>query len=675
MIESFPVPSNPQIAEAARLLHDRDLLRLTFSGHVPPEAVAQLLRMLALDRETLRSRGGPEGVWREDGHGSITLEQIDYAHVLEDKDARFERLHDDLWKSIVHSIVSGQKMMDEIAQQRLLAIAADPAQIGELATAVMAQKCTPDGAPMITTQAATVLAAFRHLASIVSVKAAEKSDATMRNLATAASTLDPHIVMEMLQSDDDPGDTIRVAQRLSGAFDDAKVAQLLATALSNDGQATGRLADVFDTIAPDPERKRRVLTMTRTLLSESTFGQSKQFKAIWSSMEELLISYNDKPFVSEQYRTQLDGAAARGEAVAARDLPEEMPEWADSLGQPNVQKLSVVLIIDLLKLEREAVRAAEIADDMTGLAEDLLIAGDYLDAHRVASALADAANDAKFVAPGACREALFRLASSAAMHEAVAMLGDFEHENLRTFTELCTLVGVAVVDVLGMTLRIQDRTAARIRASDIIVGFGPPAVSRLAPFIDDERAYVQCHTAELLGRIAAPQAVPLLQPLLRRDDPKVVRAAVSAMANINDPAAARAIHTVLRAVTGDQRRAVIDALVAERDARVVPMLVRILEESEPLGKDHSVVLDTLMALKVVHTDNAVRPIARIAGRKRWFARSKNRALKSTAVEALASIGTEESRKALTKAAAEGDRLLRNLARAKLPARVMSEPHQ
>ncbi len=216
-----------------------------------------------------------------------------------------------------------------------------------------------------------------------------------------------------------------------------------------------------------------------------------------------------------------------------------------------------------------------------------------------------------------------------------------------------------------MTLRIQDRTAARVRASEIIVGFGAPAVSRLAPFIDDERAYVQCHTAELLGRIASPQAVPLLQPLLRRDDPKVVRVAVSAMANIDDPAAARAIHTVLRAVTGDQRRAVIDALVAERDARVVPMLVRILEESEPLGKDHAVVLDTLTALKLVHTDNAVRPIARIAERKRWFARSKNMALKSTAVEALASIGTEESRRALAKAAAEGDRLLRKLARAKL----------
>jgi HEAT repeat protein len=665
MIENVPVPANSVVVEAAKLLHERDLLRLTFSGRVPAEAVSTLLRMLTLDRETLRSRGGPAGVWRDEGDDSIALEQIDYVHVLEDKEEHANRAHDDVWKSIVQSIVTGETTMDEVAQQRLLAIAGDAEQIGELAHAVVVSKCTPDGAPMITTQAATVLAAFRHLATIVSVKAADRSDDTMSHLAEAASTLNPHVVMEMLQSDDDPADATHVVQGMTGAFDDVKVAQLLATALSAEGQASGRLAEIFDTLAPDAERKKRVLTMTRARLSESAFGQTRQFKAIWNSMEELLISYNEKPFVSAQYRAQLDGAAVRGEPVAIKDLPEEMPEWADSLGQQNVRRLSVALIIDLLSLERDAARAAEIADDMTALAEDLLISGDYAETRDVARALSRASNDTTFVSPGTCREALSRLAVSAAVHEAVAMLGDLDDDQLAVFTEICRLVGVPVIDVLGMTLRIQERTAARVRASDIIVGFGAPAVPRLAPFIDDERTFVQCHTAELFGRIAAPDAVPLLQPLLRRSNAKVMRAAISALTNINDPAAARAIHTVLRSVTGDQRRVVIDALVAERDARVVPMLVRILDESEPLGKDYLVVLDTLAALKIVHTDTAVRPIARVAMRRRWFARSRNKALKNTAVDALASIGSEASRNELVRAATEGDRLLRRLAKAKL----------
>jgi HEAT repeat protein len=208
-----------------------------------------------------------------------------------------------------------------------------------------------------------------------------------------------------------------------------------------------------------------------------------------------------------------------------------------------------------------------------------------------------------------------------------------------------------------------------LRAASIIVSFGAPAVPHLAVFVEDERPYVQCNAADILGRIASPDAVPLLQPLLRRNNPRVTRAAVSALAAIHDPAAARAIHTVLRTATGEQRRAVVDALVAGRDARIVPILVRILDESEPLGRDHLIVLDTLAALKAVHTDNAVRPIASVARRTRWFAPAKSRALKGNAIEALASIGTDASKKALALAAVEGDRLLRKLAKAKLTETV------
>jgi HEAT repeat protein len=665
LIEGHPVPASPPVTDAARLLHDRDLLQLTFSGNVPAEAVAKLLGLLAKDGAALREGGGPERLWSKDGHQSITLEQIDYARVLEDKDEARARHHDDVWRSIVHSIVSGQQTMDELAQQRLLAIAGDPNQIEDLATSVMAPKCALDGSPMITTQAATVLAAFRHLASIVSVKTADQHDETMRNLATAAANLDPHVVMQMMQSEDDPADTVQVVRGLGAAFDDAKVAHLLAMALAADGQASSKLAEVFDTIAPDPERKRRVLTMARTMLSEGAFGQTKQFKAIWSSMEELLISYNEKPFVAQTYRNQLDGAAERGETAGRKDLPEEMPEWVETLGQQNVRKLSVVLIIDLLKLERDEVRAVEISDDMTALAEDLLMSCDYLEARDVAAALNEAATNEEFVARAACREALTSLSHSAAMHETVAMLSDLEKDHLSAFAEMCRLTGPTVVDTLGMTLKIADRTRARLRAADIIVSFGAAAVQHLGPIADDQRSYVQCNVCEILGRIASAEAVPLLQPLLRKNDPKVTRAAISALANINDPAAARAIHTVLRLATGEQRRAVIEALVAGRDARVVPMLVRILKESEPLGKDHSIVLDTLGALKVVHTDKAVRPIDEVMRRKRWFALRRNRALKNTAVEALASIGTDESKKALLRAAKDGDRVLRKLAKTKI----------
>ena len=78
-------------------------------------------------------------------------------------------------------------MFDERAQERLLAIAASVPDIGDLATAVSAPKCTIDGSPMLTSQAAAVLAAYRHLASIASVKAPERMADVMKNIAAAST--------------------------------------------------------------------------------------------------------------------------------------------------------------------------------------------------------------------------------------------------------------------------------------------------------------------------------------------------------------------------------------------------------------------------------------------------------------------------------------------------------
>jgi HEAT repeat protein len=155
--------------------------------------------------------------------------------------------------------------------------------------------------------------------------------------------------------------------------------------------------------------------------------------------------------------------------------------------------------------------------------------------------------------------------------------------------------------------------------------------------------------------------VPLLQPLLRKTDPRVARAAVAALTAIPDPAAARAIHTVLRASTGDLRRAVADALVAERDPRVVPMLARIIDESEPLGKDHDVVLEMIAALGHVASDEGVAPLAAVIARRAFFGRKRLRALKQHGVDALARIGTPAATAALAAAATTGDRMLRKIA--------------
>ena len=668
LIEGIPADAGQTgIAEVAAMLHDRDILNLTFIGEIAPATIQAFLRVLTLDPAERRRLGGPARIWEREGNDSIAVEQIDYEKVLarEEGVAAEPARRDDLWRAIVMSIIQAQKpVFDEKAQERLLAISGSAADIGDLATAVAAPKCTLDGSPMITSQAATILAAFRHLTSIVSVKTPDRMPEVMGHLATAATTLDPHVIMQVMQTPDDPA-AVPVVAGMAAAFDDVKVAQLLATALSLDGHASDRLATIFNTIAPDEDRKRRVLTLTRTMLSETDFGRSGQFQVLWASTEELLVGYNDEAYVSESYRSALDNIGGRAEMLAGGELPPELPEWLDSLGQASVRVLSVTMLIDLFTLEQDPVRAADMAPDLSALAEDLLMSGDFNDALTVARALQARAAVPKAIGRDACRQALDQLGESMAMREAIALIGDVDEQGWTPMKSVIDTIGVSSVEALKSVLIVEQDSLVTTRAETVIIGFGKNAVMRLASLCTDQRWFVQRRGARLLGKIGAADAVPLLQPLLRQSDPRIAREAVAALGVIQDPAAARAIQTVLRAATGEVRRAVVEALVAEKDPRVVPMLVRILEESEPLGKDHEMVLETIEALGTVGTDASVPILLTLAQRKKFFGGKKLRSLKERSVDALARVKTAKAAAALKDAAERGDGYLKKIARARI----------
>jgi HEAT repeat protein len=671
LVTGLPVAGRDggSVAEAARWLHDREILELTFEAEVSVAVLQRLLAMLSEDSRVIRQRGGPAKVWEQEGDGAIRIEQVDFSHVLQDRDVvNPVRRKDDLWRSIVRGILERRRPTDEAAQARLLAISGDVVAIGELAGDVIAPHHTIDGSPMLTSQAAAVVAAYHHLVGIVDVLSPERRSEVMQNLAAATANLNPHVVMQMLAGGGEEGTGVpidsaaaAVVPGLIDAMDDSRVAQLLATTLAIEGQASERLATVFNTIATDDDRKRRVLSMTRRMLGETDFGRQDAFQNLWSSMEELLLTYNERPFVSQSYRQELDQIGARAERMSAA-VPEDLVELVETLGQDNVRRLSVRLVIDLLRLERDPQRAPELARDVAALAEDLFLAGDYESALTVVKALQEHAADAKSIAKEGSRLALDGLVNTVAFVETTELLGEMSDAEAARFTDICATIGAAATDALRGHFEAEELTVGRSRATAIVRRYGARAVTRLAPLVSSKQWAAQRNAADLLGEIATAEAVPLLQPLLRGQDARVTAAAVRALSNINDPAAARAVHTVLRAATGEQRRAVVDALVAQKDARVVPVLVRIVEESEPFGPDHAIVLEALGALTQVGDDQAVPALTTLMRRKKLFARKKARALKEGSLAALRSIKTAGAQRAIEEAGRTGDRMLKKLVR-------------
>ena len=94
------------VSECAELLHDRDILQITFVGAAAATRwCARCSTMLTLDRETRRARGGPAAIWAAEDQTAILIEQIDYQEILEreiDEGAGAARRHVEVDRPLDH---------------------------------------------------------------------------------------------------------------------------------------------------------------------------------------------------------------------------------------------------------------------------------------------------------------------------------------------------------------------------------------------------------------------------------------------------------------------------------------------------------------------------------------------------------------------------------------------
>lgn len=662
LVDGLPLDSNDlAVVECAELLHDRDILQLTVISGATEATVRSLLTVLSLDRETRRARGGPAAIWSAEGQHALLIEQIDYQELLEREIDEGPARRDGIWKSLVRSMIMGRKTFTVEEQQRLLEISKDAGAIGELCKDTKEPYVTADGSPMVTTQAATVLAVYRHIAKTVAALEPERVPEVIDSLALAAGNLEPGTALELLLQEEHRDDGMPIADALRQSFDDQQVALLLARALSSPGQTTNRLAQVLDTLAPDEQRKRRILTLARKLVGERDFGSKRPIDDIRKSLDELLLKYDESSYVSTDYRQSMDHAAARAADLAARGLPAEIDEWLETLGHESVRRLSGQLLIDLLRNETVPGRMGETATDMGAFVEELMLAGAFGECLPVVEELLAAITRKPAINPDACRKVVDALGASTALTEAATHLGDQTADEFAVFEKLVRAIGPPAVPGLMSAYQRDSGGVATDRATTLLSKLGPAAIPVIAAALEDPRWFVQRELAKALGHIGTAAAVAPLQALLRGGDVRVLPTVVSALAGIEDPAAVRALHMVLRASAGDARAAVIATLVGLKHPRVVPILVRILEDSDPFGPENPLVRDTLGALATLRDDRAVAPIAALARRKRWIAWGKTTKLREASLRALKRIGSQKSQSALTELSKTGDFFLKRQA--------------
>lgn len=647
----------PQIAEAAELLHARDILEVTFQPGVSNAELRALLQLLKLEIDAVRTGGGPEAFWKQVACPSIQIRQIDYRALVERTSDTTGPRRDDLWRTIVRSM-RGQGGLDAESQRRLLELSHDAASVEALVNDICQPVCAADGSPLVSAQAAAVLDTYRRVADVVGVQAPDRIAGAVRAMASVAARLPPSVALEMLRLDDDlRTDGPSLQRQVAAAMDPGTLGTLLADTVTAHG-TSDRLGRVVKLLAHDEGRTQAVLTHARTVLHDRHAEDPAALQQLNGALERLATDANAAAFSPTPYQGQLENAAERARAMSLTGLPDELDGWLETVDANSVRRLSVTLLSDLLRLEDQETRAASMVDELRGIAEDLLLSGDFEATHDVVHSLSE-------IRPGAlghraARAGLQHIATGSALQEAVTLIGAMNESTFQLFRRTCLELGPGAVESLRTGLSLEGSGSDRL--VEIISGFGPACIDRLAPLAVHADAEMHAKLAVLLGQLGFPEGVSLLQKMLLSLRDRVVVEAVRALARIGDPTAGRVLQSYLREASSAQRDQVVRALLAQTHKETVPVLVQILDDSDVLGSDHRLALETLTALKQIRDPRAVPGVARAMRVHSWFRRTRGRALKTQAIETLLAIRSPGAAAALTDASASGDRMLRRLAR-------------
>ena len=658
--DAAPAKPDAAIVELSELLRRQLIGTLTLNAGVTPESWRTLLVLLARSPEEVRADGGIARLWATAGGPSIEIHEIDYAEVLREKRGDAAALD----RIIAAALAGPQLEIDESAMRLLLDIVGDSARLDEL----MAQLEASTADQGVDVRIAAFLNLLRSLAEYVGRTNPGQLDQLLRNMSRAAGRLTADGMLDLLARRTRPeamAGSVDVVSATVERMTDSSVAQFVSQSVVEERGATDRLAQAFQTLVPESDRQRQLLTIAHEEVAASELGQEETFAEMWARVEQMLTSYSDEKFVSSDYARELTSARTRAVDVDAisDDPPERIAAWVDTVNDGALRGLDFQLLTDLLAIEQEPSRWRDLAETVAGHADDLVRVGLFDDAWRLAASVV-AEGEKDQARRGMARSALERLARGAMMSHVTKHLRNAGEESYDRFRRLCQAIGPAVIAPLAEVLSAETDARSRRRLRDILVGFGAPGREAVQALMNAPNWEVRRTAAYLLREFGGAEGLRELQPLLTDTEPLVQREAVQALVLDGSQAASEILMQALAATSGRPRLTLIGELTSMHDERAAPLfchLVRRLDRRAfPL-----VYLTAIEALGASGGPDAVVALREALTHGDWMAPFRTRRARSAAAKALRRIGTPEAIEALREAAAQGSRGARAAARAEL----------
>ena len=195
----------------------------------------------------------------------------------------------------------------------------------------------------------------------------------------------------------------------------------------------------------------------------------------------------------------------------------------------------------------------------------------------------------------------------------------------------------ALIDQLTSAQSLSDR---RVFFDALVkLNAGVPALIHM---LGDARWYVARNAADLLGEMQAEEAQAPLSELLKHDDDRVRRAAITALAKLSSPKALDSLRVAMRDNSPQVRMQAASGMGTRKGLRSAGTLTKALDAEE----DQEVQLAIVAALGRLATTDAVQRLIKAAEPAGGIFKKKPTAIRVAAVQALGEARTPAAQNAL-----------------------------
>jgi hypothetical protein len=644
------------VRETAALLHEHMIGFLTLHSSPEPEGWLPFLLLLAKPIDEVRAGGGISRLWAAAGLRHLDIQEIDYADILRDR-GKGEASQ---WDDIIRACMNPDSSLDDETLRGLVDVCADSERFSQFILAL-----EETGEAGVGSKASALLRMLRGVVDLVARTDPGKLEPLLKNIAQGFGTLSPELLLELLSGEKGRADAaadlvLQVASRMS----DETVGGFVARGIIAEGGATTRLAQAFQTLVPEKNRRQGLLEIARAEVEESPLGESEDFLDLWNKSADMLSSYSDDQFVSEGYGRELSGARAQALEVerVSDDPPERIGDWVNSVGPVELRALDLRLLLDLLTIEADPDRWRGVTIPAVSHIEDLLLVGDIDGASQLIDMLAGEIKQDSARKPAA-EAALDKLVQGSMMAHMTSHLRTVDDQTVEQIKSLCYTVGPSVIRPLAEALAVEKRAAARQRLTQLLLGFGAAGRQAVEQLRTSANPAVRRTAIYLLREFGGSEALPDLTALLDDAEPQVQREAVRAILMIGSEEAYAELQKALATGTNRTREALMGALIAMRTERAIPLFEYIVRTIDRKGPARSVYLRAIESLGALKAEQAVDLLKQALDAGEWWAPFRTAELRRTAATALRQIGSPEALQVLQEAAEHGSRGVRNAAKA------------